>query len=169
MVSRVDGDIRMSCSAGCRWVVARFRIASADSKGGIDTGDTAWVLAATALVLLMTPGLGLFYAGMVRRKNALGDHPAEFRNGCRSSACCGCFLATAFRFGKDHWGLIGSLDWVGLRNVGFDAYPGTRIPEQAFMIFQSMFAVITPALITGAFAERMRFKAFLSSACCGQR
>src|SRR5450759_1044849 len=127
---------------------------------GIDTGDTAWVLAATAMVMLMTPGLGLFYAGMVRRKNALATILQSFI----MVAIVGVLWVLygySLAFGKDHWGLIGSLDWVGLRHVGYDAYPGTRIPHQAFMLFQAMFAVITPALITGAFAERMRFKAFL--------
>ena len=126
----------------------------------IDTGDTAWVLASTAMVMLMTPGLGLFYAGMVRRKNALATILQSFI----MVAVVGVLwvlLGYSLAFGKDHWGLIGSLDWIGLRNVGYDAYPGTRIPHQAFMLFQAMFAVITPALITGAFAERMRFKAFL--------
>lgn len=126
----------------------------------IDTGDTAWVMASTALVMLMTPGLGLFYAGMVRRKNALATILQSFI----MVAVVGVLwvlVGYSLAFGKDHWGLIGSLDWVGLRNVGYDAYPGTRIPHQAFMLFQAMFAVITPALITGAFAERMRFKAFL--------
>jgi len=126
----------------------------------IDTGDTAWVLAATAMVMLMTPGLGLFYAGMVRRKNALATILQSFI----MVAIVGVLWVLygySLAFGKDHWGLIGSLDWVGLRHVGYDAYPGTKIPHQAFMLFQAMFAVITPALITGAFAERMRFKAFL--------
>lgn len=126
----------------------------------IDTGDTAWVLASTAMVMLMTPGLGLFYAGMVRRKNALATILQSFI----MVAIVGVLwvlVGYSLAFGKDHWGLIGSLDWIGLKNVGYDAYPGTRIPHQAFMLFQAMFAVITPALITGAFAERMRFKAFL--------
>ena len=136
------------------------RSAFADSKTAIDTGDTAWVLASTALVMLMTPGLGLFYAGMVRRKNALATILQSFI----LVAVVGVLWVLygySMSFGRDHWGLIGSFDWIGLRHVGFDAYPNTHIPHQAFMIFQAMFAVITPALITGAFAERMRFKAFL--------
>jgi len=108
----------------------------------------------------MTPGLGLFYAGMVRRKNALGTILQSFVMVAVVGVLWVLF-GYSLSFGKDHWGFIGSLDLIGLRNVGFDAYPGTHIPKQAFMIFQSMFAVITPALITGAFAERMRFKAYL--------
>lgn len=127
---------------------------------GIDTGDTAWVLVSTAMVLLMTPGLGLFYAGMVRRKNSLATILQSFIMVAIVGVLWVLF-GYSLSFGKDHWGIIGSLDWVGLRNVGYDAYPGTHIPHQVFMLFQSMFAVITPALITGAFAERMRFKAFL--------
>lgn len=126
----------------------------------IDTGDTAWVLASTALVMLMTPGLGLFYAGMVRRKNALATILQSFIM-VGIVGVLWVLVGYSLAFGKDHWGLIGGFDWIGLRAVGYEAYPGTRIPHQAFMLFQAMFAVITPALITGAFAERMRFKAFL--------
>ncbi|MCE5314242.1 ammonium transporter [bacterium] len=128
----------------------------------MNAGDTAWVLACSALVMVMTPGLGLFYAGMVRRKNALATILQSFiMVGIVGLlwVVCGYSLA----FGKDHWGVIGSLDWVMLRNVGLTPNPdyAATIPHQAFVVFQAMFAVITPALITGAFAERMRFKAFL--------
>lgn len=129
----------------------------------IDKGDTAWMLAASALVLLMTaPGLALFYGGMVRSKNALATLMQSFIIVAVISiqwVLWGYTLA----FGPDHGGLIGGLDWLGLRGVGaepFDAYSKT-IPHQAFMMFQMMFAVITPALITGAFAERKKFSAFL--------
>ena len=154
--------IRIGLAASCAAIGLALisTAASADSAGGIDTGDTAWVMASTALVMLMTPGLGLFYAGMVRRKNALATILQSFVMVAIVGVLWVLF-GYSLSFGKDHWGLIGSLEWVGLRNVGYDAYPGTRIPHQAFMLFQLMFAVITPALITGAFAERMRFKAFL--------
>ncbi|MSQ23258.1 MAG: ammonium transporter [Chloroflexi bacterium] len=129
----------------------------------IDTGDTAWVLTSSALVLLMTPGLAFFYGGLVRRKNALATIMQSFIIiGLVSVqwALWGYSLA----FGPDAFGgLIGGLDWIGLRGVGVEPnvdYAPT-IPHQAFMIFQMMFAVITPALITGAFAERIRFKAFI--------
>jgi Amt family ammonium transporter len=112
--------------------------------------------------MVMTPGLGLFYAGMVRRKNALATILQSFiMVGIVGLlwVICGYSLA----FGKDHWGIIGSLDWVMLRNVGLAPNPdyAATIPHQAFVVFQMMFAVITPALITGAFAERIRFKAFI--------
>ncbi|MBF0217351.1 MAG: ammonium transporter [Candidatus Omnitrophica bacterium] len=127
----------------------------------INTGDTAWVLISTALVMLMTPGLAFFYGGMVRRKNVLG-------------VLMQCFVILAalslqwvligyslsFAPGTGFWGGFG---WAGLRGVGLEPYAdySATIPHQAFMIFQGMFAVITPALIIGAFAERMKFSAFL--------
>ncbi|MBI5563143.1 MAG: ammonium transporter [Deltaproteobacteria bacterium] len=141
--------------------VAAFAEAAAQTK--IDTGDTAWVLTSTALVLLMTaPGLALFYAGMVRKKNVLGTLMQSFVLLCVFSiqwVLWGYSLA----FGPDRWGVIGGLEWAGLANVGLapNADYAATIPHQAFMLFQMMFAVITPALIAGAFAERMKFSAFL--------
>jgi len=129
----------------------------------IDSGDTAWMLTSSALVLLMTaPGLALFYGGLVRRKNALGTIMHSFIILALITvqwALWGYSLA----FGPDRGGIIGSLAWVGLRGVGLDPNPdyGATIPHQAFMVYQMMFAVITPALITGAFAERMKFSSFL--------
>lgn len=129
----------------------------------INAGDTAWVLTSAGLVMFMTPGLALFYGGMVRQKNVLGTiMQSFFLVGLVSIlwATVGYSLA----FGPDLGHVIGSLGWFALRGVGQTAnpdYAGT-IPHLAFMIFQGMFAVITPALITGAFAERMRFKGFLT-------
>jgi len=128
----------------------------------INTGDTAWMMAATALVMLMTPGLAFFYGGLVRRKNIL-------------SIMMQCFMLLgvisiqwvlfgySFAFGPDHGGVIGGLSFAGLNGVGLEPNPdyAATIPAQLFMIFQMMFAVITPALIIGAFAERMKFSAFL--------
>jgi ammonium transporter, Amt family len=129
----------------------------------IDKGDTAWLLTSSALVLMMTaPGLALFYGGMVRQKNALATLMQSFIIMAVISiqwVLWGYSLA----FGPDKGGIIGGLDWIGLRGVGpepFDAYSKT-IPHQVFMLFQMMFAIITPALITGAFAERKKFSAFL--------
>ncbi|MHB8066430.1 MAG: ammonium transporter [Desulfobaccales bacterium] len=128
----------------------------------MNSGDTAFMLVSSALVMLMTPGLALFYGGMVRSKNVLGTIMQNFiMLGVISVlwAIYGYSLA----FGPDVGHLIGNLDWVGLAGVGFEpfkAYAET-IPHQTFMIYQAMFAVITPALITGAWAERMRFKTFL--------
>lgn len=138
----------------------------ADSISKISAGDTAWVLASSALVMIMTPGLGLFYAGMVRRKNVLGTILQSFMM-VGVIGVLWILYGYSIAFGRDHFGIIGSLDWIGLRGIGlgpakapFDALYGATIPQEAHMIFQAMFAIITPALITGAVAERMRFKAF---------
>ncbi len=129
----------------------------------INAGDTAWVLVSAALVMLMTPALGFFYGGLVRRKNVLATIMHSFFILALISVqwvLWGYTLA----FGPDQGGgLIGGLGWIGLRGVGAEpnADYAPTIPHNAFMIFQMMFAVITPALITGAFAERKRFKAFV--------
>jgi Amt family ammonium transporter len=125
----------------------------------IDAGDTAWVLAAAALVLFMTPGLAFFYGGMVRGKNVLGMLMQNvFCMGLVSVLWA--FVAFSLAFGKDHGGLIGGLDLVGLKGLFSGTVPGLQaltIPALVFVAFQMMFAVITPALITGATADRMRF------------
>ncbi|MDD5281495.1 MAG: ammonium transporter [Candidatus Omnitrophica bacterium] len=127
----------------------------------INAGDTAWVLISSALVLLMTPGLAFFYGGMVRRKNVLSVLMQCFIIMCVLSiqwVLIGYSLS--FHPGEGFWGGFG---WFGLNGVGLEPYTdyaGT-VPHQAFMIFQAMFAIITPALIIGAFAERMKFSAFL--------
>jgi ammonium transporter, Amt family len=128
----------------------------------INAGDTAWVLMAAALVMLMTPALGFFYGGLVQRKNVLSTLMHSFFILCLISVQW-VLWGYSLAFGPDHFGLIGGLDWVGLTGVGLtpDRNYAPTVPAQAFMIFQMMFAVITPALITGAFAERKRFKAFV--------
>jgi len=127
----------------------------------IDTGDTAFVLVSAALVLLMTPGLAFFYGGMVRKKNILSMLMQCVIVMCVISVQWVLFgYSLSFAPGKGFWGGMG---WFGLNGVGMDplpTYAGT-IPHQAFMIFQAMFAIITPSLIIGAFAERMKFSAFL--------
>jgi len=129
----------------------------------IDKGDTAWMLTSTALVLMMTiPGLFLFYGGLVRSKNVLGTIMHSFIVVAVITiqwALWGYSLA----FGPDTGGIIGSLAWFGLSGVGAEpnADYAATIPHAAFMIYQMMFAVITPALITGAFAERVKFSSFL--------
>lgn len=126
-----------------------------------DTGDTAWVLISTALVLLMTPGLAFFYGGMVGRKNVLGILMQCFIILCVVSIQWVLFgYSLSFGPGKGFWG---GFDWIGLTGVGFEPYKdyAATIPHQLFMAFQMMFAIITPALIIGAFAERMKFSAFL--------
>ena len=130
----------------------------------MDTGDTAWVLASSAMVLLMTPGLAFFYGGLVRRKNATSTI-------MYSLSCIGIVgvvwvlwgYSLAFGPSWNGWGLVGNLEWFGLKGVSAtEAGPySDTIPHQAFMIFQAMFAIITPALITGAFAGRMKFSSFV--------
>ncbi|WP_040336401.1 ammonium transporter [Candidatus Magnetobacterium casense] len=127
----------------------------------MDTGDTAWLLISTALVMLMTPGLGFFYGGMVRRKNVLGTIMHSFIMLCMVSVIW-VLWGYSLSFGPDVGGVIGSLAWFGLNSVGQEpsGYAKT-VPHLLFMMYQGMFAVITPALITGAFAERMKFSALL--------
>jgi len=134
----------------------------------MDKADTAWVLISVALVLLMIPGLAFFYGGLVRRKNVLSILMQCFMIMCLLSLQWVLF-GYSLAFGPDIKGIIGDLNWAGLRNVSFNlphwdpatnsSYAST-IPHQAFMVFQMMFAVITPALIIGSFAERMKFSAF---------
>ena len=136
--------------------------AYAEGGGKIDTGDTAFMLLSAALVMLMTPGLAMFYGGMVRKKNVLGTLMHSFVAIALVSVQWILF-GYSLSFGPDVYGIIGGLDWIGLRGVGIDPNPdyASTIPHMAFMIYQAMFAVITPALIAGAFAERMKFSAFL--------
>jgi Amt family ammonium transporter len=130
----------------------------------MNSGDTAWILMSTALVLLMTiPGLAFFYGGLVRRKNVLSILMQCFIITCVISLQWVLF-GYSLSFGPDAGGgIIGSLKWAGLNFVGSQPNPdyAATIPHSVFMIFQCMFAVITPALIIGAFAERMKFSAFL--------
>jgi len=127
----------------------------------MNTGDTAFMLIATAMVMLMTPGLALFYGGMVRSKNVLATIMQSF-------LCLGIvsilwiLFGYSMAFGPDVHGIIGDLSWMGLQGVGTTPGPySPTIPHLLFCAFQLMFAVITPALITGAYAERMKFSAFV--------
>jgi Amt family ammonium transporter len=129
----------------------------------LNAADTAWVLISSALVLAMiVPGLALFYGGLVRSKNVLGTIMHSFVTLCLVSLLW-IFAGYSLAFGPDVKGVIGSLDWAGLQGVGLAPHAayGPTIPHQAFMLFQMMFAAITPALITGAFAERMKFSALV--------
>ncbi|HAV23921.1 MAG: ammonia channel protein [Ignavibacteria bacterium RIFCSPLOWO2_02_FULL_55_14] len=128
----------------------------------MNTGDTAWLLMSTAMVMLMTPGLALFYGGMVRRKNVLGTIMQSFI-ALGVVTIQWVLFGYSLAFGPDIGGVIGSLAWAGLNGVGPEPNPdyAATVPHQAFMIFQMMFAVITPALITGAFAERFKFKTYV--------
>ena len=128
----------------------------------INAADTAWLLISSALVMLMTPGVALFYGGMVRRKNILSTMMMSF-------ALLGLIgllwvlYGYSLSFGPDKGGIIGGLDWVGLRQVGQEPSStyATTVPHLAFMIFQAMFAIITVALVSGAIVERMKFSAFI--------
>jgi len=142
-------------------VLAAFNVFAQDAAAKIDAGDTAWVLISSALVMLMTPGLAFFYGGMVRKKNILSVLMQCFIILCVVSIQWVLFgYSLSFAPGKGFWGGFG---WFGLNGVGLAPYAdySATIPHQAFMIFQAMFAIITPALIIGAFAERMKFSAFL--------
>jgi Amt family ammonium transporter len=128
----------------------------------INGADTAWILTSAALVMLMTPGLALFYGGLVRQKNALSTiMHSFFMLGLVSIVWA--LVGYSLAFSPTIGGVIGGLSWFGLNGVGLEPNPdyAATIPHQAFMIYQMMFAVITPALISGAFAERKRFKAFV--------
>ncbi|MBI5576994.1 MAG: ammonium transporter [Deltaproteobacteria bacterium] len=128
----------------------------------MNTGDTAWLLVSAALVMLMTPGLALFYGGMVRQKNILATVMQSFIVlGLISIEWM--LVGYSFSFGPDRGGVIGDLSWFALNGVGLDPFKdyAATVPHQAFMIYQMMFAVITPALITGAFAERFKFSTYL--------
>jgi len=130
--------------------------------GNINSGDTAWLLISSALVMLMTPALGFFYGGLVRRKNVLATIMHSFFILALISVQW-VLWGYSLAFGPDVKGVIGNLSWVGLNGVGMspNADYAPTVPHLAFMVFQMMFAVITPALITGAFAERKKFKAFV--------
>lgn len=123
---------------------------------GINSGDVAWMLVSSALVLIMTPGLAFFYAGLAKRKNAVNTM-------MMSTAIMGLtsimwvLIGYTLSFSGDIGGFIGNLNWFGLSGTESSLYPGLAIPNICFAIFQMMFAIITPALITGAIVERMKF------------
>ena len=127
----------------------------------IDSGDTAWLLASAALVMFMTPGLAFFYGGLVRAKNVVGTMMQSFI-ALALVTVLWVLIGYTLAFGPDKAGLIGGLDFFGLRHVSAapSAYAPT-VPATTFMVFQLMFAIITPALIAGAFAERMKFSGYL--------
>src|SRR5215831_16297581 len=145
-------------SGGWLWPTQAYAAEAAK----IDTGDTAWVLVSSALVLMMTaPGLALFYGGLVRRKNVLTTLMHSFILLAMVSVQW-VLWGYSVAFGPDIGGIVGSFHYIGLATVGGEPGPyADTIPHLAYMIFQGMFAAITPALITGAFAERMKFKTFL--------
>src|SRR3954451_5826558 len=139
-------------------------MAAAADGSTIDSGDTAWLLVATAMVMVMLPGLALFYGGLVRRKNVLSTIMHSFF-GLAIVSVIWVLWGYSLAFGEDATGtgLIGNLSFLGFSNVGLEPNPAyaATIPHVLFASFQLMFAAITPALITGAFAERKRFAAFV--------
>ncbi|PGZ49965.1 ammonia channel protein [Bacillus cereus] len=128
----------------------------------MNTGDTVFMFVATVMVMLMTPGLALFYGGMVRSKNVLSTTMHSY-SAMAIVSIQWIVIGYSLSFGPDWHGLIGTFDWFGLNGVSYAPNPdySSTIPHNLFMMFQLMFAILTPALISGAFAERMRFSAFL--------
>ena len=157
---RMKGKVLLSAL-----LVAGFSAMAGESAAAappaINSGDTAWLLISTAMVMLMTPGLAFFYGGLVRRKNVLSVLMQCFMLLCLMSVQW-VLVGYSLAFGPDIGGIIGNLSWLGLTGVGQEAHSvyANTTPHLAFMIFQSMFAVITPALIIGAFAERIKFLPF---------
>jgi ammonium transporter, Amt family len=137
-------------------------LAQPSAPGAVDSGDTAFMLVSAAMVMLMTPGLAFFYGGMVRGKNVLGTMMQSFMAVAIISVQW-MVVGYSLGFGPDKGHVVGGLEWIGLRGVGMTPNPdyAATIPHQTYMIYQCMFAVITPALITGAVAERMKFKTYL--------
>ena len=130
-----------------------------EAAPALDSGDTAWMLTSTALVLLMTiPGVALFYGGMVRKKNVLGVVMQSFAITCLVSILW-TVIGYSLAFSEGN-AFVGGFERVFLKGMGVESMSGT-IPESVFMTFQMTFAIITPALIAGAIAERMRFSALL--------
>ncbi len=157
-----SAPIQLAQTTGTAPAPAAEAAAAPAAPAKIDTGDTAWLLASSALVMLMTPGLALFYGGMVRRKNVLGTIMHSFV-ALGVITVQWVLFGYSLSFGPDVGHFIGNLDWIGLSGVGLEPNPdyGATVPHQAYMIFQMMFAIITPALISGAIAERFKFSAYL--------
>lgn len=153
---------RLSVSLTALLMLPLIRTAAFAADGAqFDSGDTAWLMISTSLVMLMTPGLALFYAGMVRKKNVLGTIMHSFMTLSLMSIVWVLWGYT-LAFGPDVMGLVGGLKWLGLGGMGLGVSPyADTVPHLIFMMFQGMFAVITPALITGAFAERIKFPAVM--------
>ncbi|HKT36665.1 MAG TPA: ammonium transporter [Nitrospira sp.] len=164
MKRQLEKAVAMTALALCAGLMEAAPTCAATAEGPvISAADTAWVLVSSALVLAMTvPGLALFYGGLVRSKNVLGTIMHSFVILCLISVFW-VLVGYSLAFGPDVKGVIGNLAWAGLNGVGLrpHAVYGPTIPHQAFMVFQLMFAAITPALITGAFAERMKFSALI--------
>ncbi len=152
-------SIRYGFVVACTAFAVTSPALAQDAKAKLDSGDTAWMLVATALVLMMTvPGLVLFYGGMVRKKNVLSTVIQSFAVCCLASVLW-MIVGYSLAFSEGN-SFVGGLNNIFLIDMKFDSLSGT-IPESVFMTFQMTFAIITPALITGAFADRMKFSALL--------
>jgi len=152
---------RLGVAALSTMLLFGLALTASASGGKIDSGDTAWILSSAGLVLLMTPGLAFFYGGLVRKKNMLSILMQCFMAMCLVTVQW-VVIGYTLAFGPDVGHLIGNLDWAFLNGVHAEpneAYAAT-VPHLAYMAFQLKFAIITPALIIGAFAERMKFSAF---------
>lgn len=153
---------RLALCAAALLCLPATALAQAPSHAKVDTGDTAWMMLSTALVFFMTPGLALFYAGLVRGKNVLSVLMQSFVAAGLVSVLW-VLVGYSLAFGPDHGGIIGDFSWVGLNGVSMyapDAEYAPTVPHLLFMMFQMMFAIITPALISGAIVERMKFSAY---------
>jgi len=135
-------------------------VGTAAAESAINPADNAWVLISAALVLIMIPGVGLFYGGMVRKKNAISTMIFSFAV-MGTISLQWIMIGYTLAFGHDIGGVIGGLDHLGLRGVGMEVMEGLTIPSLSFMIFQAMFAIITVSLITGSYVERIKFSSFL--------
>ena len=160
----MSGRYQWSFGAAAAWMLCAGQVWAGQSvEGGLDSGDIAWILASSALVMgMIIPGLAFYYGGLVRSKNVISTMVQSFAILCVVSLAwvlCGFTMA----FGPDRGGVIGALDWALLTNVGAAPYAvyAPAVPLEAFMLFQLLFAAFTPALIAGAFAERIKFGAML--------
>jgi len=152
------GAVATTCAA-VLWTSSAWGQEASVATASVNSGDTAWVLASSALILVMIlPGLALFYSGLVRSKNALGTIMHTFVIVCLVILVWVLF-GYSLVFGPDRGGVIGGLEWAGLSGVGAGPHAkyGPTVPHAAFVLFQLMFAAFTPAVIVGAFAERIRF------------
>jgi Amt family ammonium transporter len=144
----------------CLMISTLLAGAASAEEAAINAADNAWVLISAALVLIMIPGVGLFYGGMVRKKNAISTIIFSFAiMGIISLQWI--LYGYTLVFGKDISGLLGGLDFLGLSGVGMGVKEGLTIPSLTFMIYQAMFAIITVSLITGSYVERIKFSSFL--------
>ena len=156
----IAGRVPAIAAGALAAIVASIAPAAAQE---LDSGDTAWMLTSTALVLMMTiPGLALFYGGMVRKKNVLATVMQSFAV-CALMTILWMVIGYSLAFSEASGGMnayVGGLSYMFLGHMGADSMSGT-IPESVFMTFQMTFAIITPALVCGAFADRMKFSAML--------